>query len=112
MTRKIDLRALGVVVALTVTFGFLNYNSALQRYNDQIDACEFNVANAHTPNRDGWQAAHDARLAAYLAAPPSQQTPDNPDYIAYHEYAGIVAKLDLLVETPCRDRYDRPGVLG
>lgn len=99
-------KALAFVVALLAIFLFLNWNSEISRYNDLIRNCEFQKANSASPNRAGWAAARDARYSTY------QRTSQQTDFDAYLKYQAIVAKLDTVIERPCSDRYQKPGVFG
>lgn len=99
MRRTFDRKEAAKWGAVVLALLFLNWNSGTQRYNDQIDNCEYSRVQRDIPAANGWRTAE---LRAR-----SQGQPEFAE--TYHRsHVG----LDRLIARSCRDRYDRPGPFG
>lgn len=103
---KVDRGKLLKYTIVGICFWFLNYNSSLGRYDDQITNCRLGNRAITSQNAKGWVIAEHTRHAA------SARTRHPEDHRAVLTYHRIHKSLDRIVRTPCPDRYHRPGPFG
>jgi hypothetical protein len=96
---RVNGAALARFVLLVIVAWALTYNSAVNRFHDSVNACQFGRVHRDLPVARGWQVAEQRALSQH-----------QPRFAAI--YARIHAQLQHLNNTPCTARFHHPGVLG
>lgn len=109
--RRIHWEKAGGLLFVAAAFWFLNYNASLQRYQDLIDSCNYTKENVYTPVRKAFEADVNYLTRVLEAASVKQDVKTAAD----EKKASINNATDSLqsvVDKPCEERFDAPGLFG
>lgn len=107
---KIDKSALAKWGLAFIAVWFINYNGSLGRYDDQIKSCEFAKKNSQRPQREAWDAARARALVQWRTI--DDRAPESVNLMAANVYLRTIKGLDRAISTPCKERFERPGLFG
>lgn len=109
--RKLNAKRAGAFIFAAFALWFLNYNSALQRYDDLIAACNFTKQQVYAPVT-GWADADLQYLSEVLVASSVKQDVKTAADVKIDRLHATIQSLRFVVAKPCEDRFQAPGVFG